>query len=159
PRYLPTGHLVYARGGVLFAVGFDLRRLQTTGDAIPVVEGVRRASAGAGVPNPILTSLMHYSVSATGTLMYVAGPIAPLSQRADLAWVTRDGAVERLKLPGGTYSHVRVSPDGRRLAFADDDAKEWNIYTYAPGGGTSLQRLTFGGNNRFPIWSADGKRV
>jgi len=28
-----------------------------------------------------------------------------------------------------------------------------------PGSGTSIRRLTFGGNNRFPIWAADGKRI
>ena len=30
-RYVPTGHLVFARGGVLFAVPFDLKRLEVTG--------------------------------------------------------------------------------------------------------------------------------
>ena len=44
PRYVPTGHLVYALGGVLFAVPFDVRRLEVTGGPVPVVEGVRRAS-------------------------------------------------------------------------------------------------------------------
>ena len=40
-RYLPTGHLVYALGGVLFAVPFDLPRLAVTGGPVPIVEGVR----------------------------------------------------------------------------------------------------------------------
>ena len=30
---------------------------------------------------------------------------------------------------------------------------------YDLSGTNSLKRLTFGGNNRLPIWSADGKRV
>src|SRR5262249_18990865 len=30
-RYLPTGHIVYGFGGTLFAVPFDLRRLEVTG--------------------------------------------------------------------------------------------------------------------------------
>jgi hypothetical protein len=47
-RYSPTGHLVYAVGGVALAVPFDLRRLETTGGAVPVVEGVRRAGAATG---------------------------------------------------------------------------------------------------------------
>ena len=46
-RYLPTGHVVYALGGTLFAVGFDARRLEVTGGgAAPIVEGVRRAPFG-----------------------------------------------------------------------------------------------------------------
>ena len=159
-RYLLTGHLVYARGGVLFAAAFDLRRLETVAGAISVVEGVRRSLAGAGVQgNPLLSGAAQFSVSGNGTLTYVPGPVAPLSQPTDLAWVTRDGSVERLKLPPGTYSHVRVSPDGHRLVFANGDGKESNVYSLAPGSGVPVKRLTFVGNNRYPIWSADGKRV
>src|SRR5207237_1358533 len=40
-RYLPTGHIVYALGGVVFAIPFDARRLQVSGGPVPVVEGVR----------------------------------------------------------------------------------------------------------------------
>jgi hypothetical protein len=36
PRYLPTGHIVYAVGGVLFAVPFDARRLETLKTRPPV---------------------------------------------------------------------------------------------------------------------------
>ena len=42
-RYLPTGHIVYALGGVLYAVPFDLRRLQVTAGPVPILEGIRRA--------------------------------------------------------------------------------------------------------------------
>ena len=41
-RYLPTGHLVYTTGGVLFGVRFDLDRL-TLAECGPVIEGVGRA--------------------------------------------------------------------------------------------------------------------
>ena len=43
-RYVPTGHLVYAVGGIVFAVPMDLRRLEVTGGPVPIVEGVRRAA-------------------------------------------------------------------------------------------------------------------
>src|SRR4029453_3559119 len=42
-RYVPTGHLLYAVGGVTFAVGFDLHRGQIVGPPVPVVDGVRRS--------------------------------------------------------------------------------------------------------------------
>ena len=38
-RYLPTGHLVYALNGVLFALPFNLRRMEATGGPVGVVEG------------------------------------------------------------------------------------------------------------------------
>ena len=66
-RYVPTGHLVFARGGVLFAVPFDLKRLEVTGGEVPIVEGVWRApSANSGAA--------LFSVSDTGSLIYVPGP-------------------------------------------------------------------------------------
>src|SRR5262249_54955151 len=39
PKYVPTGHLAYARGGSLFAVPFDPERLQVKGTPSPVLEG------------------------------------------------------------------------------------------------------------------------
>lgn len=52
-----------------------------------------------------------------------------------------------------------MSPDGARIAFETSDGKESNVYVYDAGAATAMRRLTFGGNNRFPVWSADGKRV
>ena len=40
-QYISTGHLVYAVGGNLFAVPFDLRGMRVTGAPAPVVQGVR----------------------------------------------------------------------------------------------------------------------
>jgi serine/threonine-protein kinase len=161
-RYLPTGHLVYARAGVLFAVSFDITRLETRGGSVPVVEGVRRSSAGTVVlqGNPLITGAAQFSTSRTGSLMYVPGPVSRASEGHDLAMVDRAGrVVERLNLPAGMYVHPRISPDGNRIAFGVDDGKEADAYVYALGGGTSMQRITFGGHNRFPIWTADGKRI
>jgi len=62
-RYLPTGHLVYALGGVLLAVPFDLPRLAVTGGPVPIVEGVRRSSGSTGTA--------HFSVSSTGSLVFI----------------------------------------------------------------------------------------
>ena len=77
----------------------------------------------------------------------------------EIVLTDRQGGVERLKLPPGRYALPRVSPDGTRIAFGTDDGKEAIIYTYDLSGASTMQRLTFGGNNRFPIWSSDSKRV
>ena len=45
-RYLPTGHLVYAIGGLMFAVRFD-PDAAVVGAQFPVVEGVARAAGSA----------------------------------------------------------------------------------------------------------------
>src|SRR4029078_7480570 len=46
PRLSPTGHLVFARAGELWAVPFDRNRLVITGSAMPVLEGVQVNSGG-----------------------------------------------------------------------------------------------------------------
>ncbi len=150
-RYVPTGHLVYAVGGDLFAVPFDVRRLQITGSRVSMLEGIRRSAGGD-------TGAAHFSVSDTGTLIYVPGP-SRLSDEWALAVIDRKGSIERLNLPAGRYSSPRVSPDGKQIAFETDDGKETNIYVYGLSGASPMQRRTFNGNNRFPIWTSDSRRI
>jgi serine/threonine-protein kinase len=71
----------------------------------------------------------------------------------------RNGNLDILKLPPGSYEHPRVSPDGKRVAFGTDDGKEAIVWIYDLAGTNSMRRLTFGGRNRFPVWSADGQHV
>ena len=151
-RYIPTGHLVYAVGGGLFAVAFDVQRLEVKGGPVPMVEGVRRSSGG-------VTGAAHFSFSSIGSLIYVPGPVSTSSALLDIALIDRKGGAEPLKLPPGPYLMPRVSPDGTRIAFGTDDGKEAIIYHYDLSGTSAMRRVTFGGNNRFPIWSRDGKRV
>ncbi len=153
-RYVPTGHIVYALSGRVFAVAFDVRRLEVKGGAAPMVEGVRR-SGGSG------TGTAHFSVSSAGSLIYIPGAVSTSSAQWEIALIDRKGGVERLKLPPGPYESPRVSPDGTRIAFGTetDPGKEAIVWIYELSGTTGIQRLTFGGNNRFPIWSSDSTRV
>jgi len=150
-RYVPTGHIVYALSGSLLAVAFDVERLEVKGGPVPIVEGVRRTGGTSNAAN--------FSFSNTGSLVYIPGPVSAASGQWDIGLTDRKGGVEPLKLPPAPYSSPRVSPDGTRIAFGIDDGKEAIIYIYNLSGTSAMQRVTFGGNNRFPIWSADGKRV
>jgi serine/threonine-protein kinase len=148
-RYVASGHLVYAVRGVLFAVPFDIRRLEVTGAAVPLVQGVRTDS-----------STVHYRVSDKGSLIYMPGAVSSVLAQMDLALVdSAKGTFEPLKLPPGQYETPRVSPDGRHVAFGVDDGKEQMVWIYDLSGATSMRRLTFGGRNRYPAWSADSARV
>jgi Tol biopolymer transport system component len=40
-----------------------------------------------------------------------------------------------------------------------DDEKGSIVWTYELSGATAMHRVTFNGRNRFPIWTADGKRI
>ena len=151
-RYLPTGHLVYALGGTIFAVPFNLGRLEVMGEGVPLVDGVRRPTDAGG-----LTGSADFSVSDTGSLVYVSG--AAPSVRRELAFIDRKGAVEPLKLPPDDYESPRISPDGTQIAYATDDGQEATVWISPLSGTGSARPLTFGGKNRLPIWSADGQHV
>ena len=151
-RYVSTGHLVYARGGTLFAVAFDLDRLELKGGPVPVVEGVRRAPAGQ-------TGAAQYGLSANGSLIYVPGAAGGTSAALDIVVAERNGGVTALKLPAGSYESPRVSPDGKRITFGTVESKEAIVWTFDLVGTSAIQRLTFDGNSRFPIWSSDNSRV
>jgi serine/threonine-protein kinase len=71
----------------------------------------------------------------------------------------RKGVGEMLQLPVATYAFPRVSPDGTRLAVEVKDGRQAYVAIYDLSGATAIRRLTFGGNNRNPVWSADGARV
>jgi serine/threonine-protein kinase len=148
-RYIPTGHIVYMVGGNLFAVPFDVRKLEVLGGPIPVIEGVMRG-IGLGVA--------HLAYSGNGTLMYIPGPTSVGSNQT-IGLFSTSGEGKEVGLPKGSYLFPRVSPDGKRIAFGTDNGKEVIIYVYDLSGTTSMQRLTFGGANRYPIWSADSQRV
>ncbi len=150
--YLPTGHLVYVSGGTLHAVEFDLARLETRGTAMPIVEGVRRSNLGS-------SGVAWFSVSSTGTLVYITGPASLTSTQFDVVIVDQKGGAEALKFPPALYEHPRVSPDGTRLAVATDDGKEATVLISDLRRSAALQPLTSGGRNRFPIWTSDSRRV
>jgi serine/threonine-protein kinase len=155
-RYLPTGHLLYALSGVVLAVPFDPVNLVISGGSVPVIDGVQRAAQGSAISNP---GGAHFSVSMSGSLAYLPGPSVSQTAATDLALFDRKGGAERLKLPLGPYVAPRVSPNGQEIAFERDDEREASIWTYSLAGGHAAQRLTFGGNNRAPVWSADGQWI
>ena len=154
-RYLKTGHIVYAQGGIIYAVPFDVGDRRVTGKAVALVEGVSRATGGG-------TGASHFSVSETGTLVYIAGPTlasSGLRETMQLGLIDRRETVQRLPLPADAYQGPRVSRDGTRIVFTKDDGSGAVVWIYDLAGTAAGRRLTFGGNNRFPVWSADSTRV
>src|SRR3989454_716091 len=147
PRYASSGHLVYAQGGSLMAVPFDAQRLAVTGAAVPVVENVSNApTAGAA----------QYSISTTGSLVYVPG--GGQGDQRRLAWVARNGAEQPAAAPARAYMFPRISPDGRRVALGvtEHETQLW-LYDLSR---EALTRFTFEGIvNLNAVWTTDDKRI
>jgi eukaryotic-like serine/threonine-protein kinase len=99
----------------------------------------------------------QFSFSRSGSLVYLPGGAAAGVRRLFL--FNRKGVGEPLKLTPGSYSYPRVSPDGKRLAFQSNSGNDSFISIYDLSGTGAARRLTFGGNGRFPVWSADSRSV
>jgi Tol biopolymer transport system component len=150
-QYVASGHLTFVRGTTLFAMPFDLSRLEVTGGEVPVVEDV-------SVIGPPGTA--DYSVSTSGVLAYFS---SPGSSGTTLAWADRTGQTK--VLPGQSrqqWGTGRLSPDGRLVANGiSNDRNGSDVWTFDVERGT-LTRLSFGTQadaNDFPIWTPDGRRV
>ena len=145
-HYVPSGHLVYAAGGTLRAVAFDLARLAVVGTPAPVLEDVRTTGNGG----------VDAVVAGNGTLVYVQSDLA--STQRSLVWVDRMGREEPISAPTRAYVNAQLSPDGTKVALdiRDQEQDVW-IWDLAR---ETLQRLSFDtGLNRGPVWSRDGQRV
>jgi serine/threonine-protein kinase len=147
-RYLPSGHVVYMHEDTLFAVPFDLQRLEVNGPPAPVLEGVV-TSLGTGAA--------QFSFSDTGNLVYLAG--GGTSQTVSIYWMDREGKFQSLRETPATYLNPAFSPDGKRLAIDITDRTRRDIWVYEWERDT-LTRLTFAGvTNSDPVWSPDGERI
>ena len=147
-RYIPTGHLVYARNKSLFVVPFDLDHLEIQGPPAAMLDGgmLNRFSGSAS-----------FGFSSTGVLVYVPGGPLPIDN-VSLVWTDRHGNIKPLlETPRGYFS-AALSPDGQKLAISVYAAND-DIWVYHIVRGT-LTRLTFGGgNNGVPIWTPDGNHL
>jgi serine/threonine-protein kinase len=152
PMYTPTGHLIFARLGTLWAAPFDVSTLTVTSPAVPVLEGVTQAANLSGMP--VDTGAAQFSVSTSGTLLYAPGGLLQTDSRA-LVWVDRRGRTEPLNVPRGEYWNPRVSPDGQRVAVSDQAQNAVFVFDLRRN---IVQRLQGAGLN-VGTWSPDSREI
>ena len=152
---MPTGHLVFAVGDALFAAALDLDALEVSGEPFPVVTDVLRPVRRQAI---IEAGSANYGFSRGGTLVHVQRE--EVTRNRVPALVDRDGRVQRLDLRPAPYVNPRISPDGRRLALQtlEDDGRG-DIWIYDLSGQSQVRQLTTGGDNFFPLWTPDSRRV
>ena len=98
-RFLSTGHLIYSVGGIVFAAPFDVGAAELRGEAVPVVEGVRRCTSG----------VLLLAVSDSGVLAYQPGPAGADQGFADSRLVTAPAPSRTCRCRGGVHPRARVA--------------------------------------------------
>jgi serine/threonine-protein kinase len=161
-RYVSSGHLVYARQGALLAQPFDVTRLDVTGTPVGVVDNVMH-----DVNSPFTignSGAAQFSVASNGTLAYLPGGGAPEGDYA-FSWVDRSGADTAVGIPPRSVAgRPRISPDGRRIAFASlegiglfDVARRSLQLLTSPAWGPPTTRSA--PEFRFVVWHPHGDRL
>ncbi len=145
-RYVPTGHLLFARSDALLTVSFDLERLQVTGTPVQVLSAVAFFQ-GLGAS--------HFAFANNGTLIYLPG--GDVMPRNELVLVDRTGKPQKITDTQAAYASPSLSPDGGYVAVTIVSANN-DLWLVDMERGTQT-RLTFEAENGWPIWMADGKRI
>jgi eukaryotic-like serine/threonine-protein kinase len=142
---LVNDHLLFLRGGIMYAQPFDDRRGELTGTARPVLRNELATDWRFGdVP---------FSASSNGVLVFQSR----LSYNSRLVWYDRNGQeLGAVGTPG--FGAPAISPDGRRIAAALDNigAGEQSLWIHDLHRNIST-RLTQEGTDTAHAWSGDGR--
>ncbi len=147
PRFVATGHLLFATDAGVYAAPFDPVACEFRGEAVRVIENVAyKTTSGAA----------DFDVSDAGTLTFIAGSSASLRT---LAWVDRNGTTTPIPAPPHTYDDVDVSPDGTKAALtrSDNGMPSLYVFDFARGSLTAITPPLHVG--QFPVWSPNGRDV
>ena len=156
-HYLPaangSGYLVYTNKETLFAVPFDLDRLEIRGTAAPVLDDVAYQALSGGA---------QFDVSRSGTLIYRKGGRSTAQAMATIQWLSPGAAgavrTDPLLSRPGIYISPRFSPDGTRLAtmVMEQGATDLSVYDLRRD---AMTRLASVGGPAGLVWSPDGRYV
>jgi Tol biopolymer transport system component len=149
--YAAPGFVLFGRGGALMAQPFDLDRLEFTADAVPVAEEFEIDPQGRG----------PFDASDEGTLIYRAGGNVT-ANRQQLLWMDRTGKASGLAGAPPRAETLRLSPDGKRVAFSESSATTRaaaDLWVYDIDRDTRTKLTTDPSINHAPVWSPDGSRL
>ncbi len=146
-RYIASGHLVYINQGTLYAVAFDLTRLEVLGSPVPVVSNVAY--------NPIF-GFGQYDFSQTGILAYRRS-----SSRGEVTakWLNGYDRASPIFTNPGPYLWPRLSPDGRTLALTRSDSDGSHLWLSDTANGKLSALPSASKTQLSPVWTPDGRFI
>jgi serine/threonine-protein kinase len=143
PRLVGGDALVFAQGRTLVATAFDSRAVRVVGESRPLFDVQTTGYSGAPM----------YAISGNGTLVYAQ----PAAERR-LVWIDRQGREEPAKTDERMYTHLRLSPDGTRVAANVFDA-ERNLWVFDLDGSHAVKLTSGPDRDAMPVWTHDGKEI
>jgi Tol biopolymer transport system component len=146
-RLLAPGLLAYINQGALYAQPFDVRRLETTGPAAPVLDGIAYSPT---------FGYAQLDVSATGTAIYRK---ALGGGRFVAAWLDSTGAMTPLIDVPGRYMAPALSPDGRRLAMTVTDGGLPTVAFWDIAAGRATRSATGPPVQSIAVWASGGRHI
>jgi len=144
--YVP-GYILFVRESTLYAQPFDARRLELTGDPIPVTSPVMEFSTAM--------SYAGFSASQNGILAYHSGEFV---DGGAITISNRTGDILKTAGEPKPYGAPRLSPDGSKIAVNVLDApRRTNDIWWIDIERNVSSRLTYEEPpHYYPIWSPDG---
>lgn len=142
-RYLPTGHIVYAYDGALYAQRFDVDALETVGGPVPMGVALGDSSFSTG----------------GGTLAWFSGIGGGAATQRTLVWVDREGNEELTGAEARGYEYLNISHDGRRVAV-DEANQTGDIWVWNFENRNAVRLTTTPASSElYPVWTADDSRI
>jgi serine/threonine protein kinase len=152
PRGAYPGYLLWMQDRALLAQLFDPNALKFEGNPVSVAEDI-------GL-NPGVSVRAAFWASDAGLLVYFSNP-SGIKRR--LVWTSRDGKQLGEAAAEDTYAELSLAPGMERMAVvravAESDRGNFDVWLRDFARGV-MTRLTFDpAEDRFPVWSPDGKQV
>ena len=148
-RYCPSGHLLFSRGGEIFAVAFDPEHLETRGKSKRVLEGVAVSEGWRA----------QFDVAADGTLVYLTGEDRTFIEKPrTLAWIDANDQAIPFTEERGEWDRFDLSPDEKHVALEIDD-DIWVLDKTRENFETLRPLFQGESDESAPRWSRDGKSI
>ena len=149
-----NGYLLFYHDETVLAQAFNPKKLELSGDPLPLVEETGGTQGIGG----------FFSASDTGVLVYV-GEKGIFGGKSQLTWFDREGKNLGTVWEPGILGSGALSPDGKQIAVSRREAQPGSASKTSlwlldlTRGGASTPFTFANSTNDNPVWSPDGSRI